>query len=61
LESVIDKKLNPYAGSSALTRLYLATKRKDNIWIVEEIKKMGNRKFGLFLYDNGEVKRILEA
>lgn len=61
LESLIDKQLNPYAGSGALTRLYLATIRKDNMWFVEEIKRMENRKFGFLLYDNGEVKRILEA
>ena len=60
LRKVIDQ-LNSYAGSGALTRLYLATIRKDNMWIVEEIKRMENRKFGLFLYDNGEVKTILEA
>lgn len=60
LRKVIDQ-LNFYAGSGALTRLYLATMSKDNRWIVEEIKRMENRKFGLLLYDKGEVKTILEA
>ncbi len=60
LRKVIDQ-LNSYAGSGALTRLYLATMSKDDMWIVEEIKGMENRKFGLLLYDNEEVKTILEA
>lgn len=60
LRKVIDQ-LNTYAGSGALTRLYLATMRKDNMRFVEEIKGLENRKFWLLLYGNGEVKTTLEA
>ena len=60
MEDTINKQLNPYADSGALTRLYLATKVISNK-LIEEIEKKENRKFGLCIYDNGEVKKILAS
>lgn len=59
LEGIISQQLNPYAESGALTRLYLATSIVSNA-LIEEMEKVRNRKFGFLLYNEGNVKTILE-
>lgn len=59
LEKIIEQ-LNSYADSGVLTRLYLATAKRNDLWLVEKIKTVGNRKFGLLVCDGREVKTILE-
>lgn len=59
LEGIINQQLNPYAESGALTRLYLATNTVSNA-LIKEMEKVRNRKFGFLLYNEGDVKTILE-
>lgn len=59
LEGIINQQLNPYVESGALTRLYLAANTVSNA-LIEEMEKVRNRKFGFLLYNEGDVKTILE-
>jgi len=61
LKKIIKEQLVPYAESGALTRLYLAIDKKSDSWIIEKLGGMSNRKFGVLVYDDGDVVTALEA
>jgi len=58
LKKIISQ-LNSYADSGALTRLYLAIPKESDL--VEKLKNLKDRKFGLMIYKNGEPEIILES